>query len=74
MVILQSAVNRAFNTSMEVGVRVLVENYISGSRQKVATASRRSLPWNWHGIKGEGLAVIPETEEEVAPPRRSPAA
>src|SRR5476649_514876 len=31
MVILQSSVNRVFNTSMEVGVRVLVENYISGS-------------------------------------------
>src|SRR5450756_663160 len=36
MVVLQSSVNRVFNTSMEIGVRVMVENYISASRQKVA--------------------------------------
>ncbi len=34
MVILQSAVNRVFHTSMEVGVKVLVENYISGTRSE----------------------------------------
>src|ERR1700728_279438 len=34
MVILQSSVNRVFRASMEVGVKVLVENYISASRQK----------------------------------------
>ena len=49
MVILQSAVNRAFHTSMEVGVRVLVENYISGSRQKVATAYLTFVAVDRHG-------------------------
>ena len=40
MVILQSSVNRVFHTSMEVGVKVLVENYISG----VSPESRHRLP------------------------------
>ena len=40
MVILQSAVNRVFHSSMEVGVKVLVENYISGS----AAEGRDRLP------------------------------
>src|SRR5215467_9688520 len=38
MVLLQSSINRVFKTSMEVGVKVSVENYISATRQKVATA------------------------------------
>ena len=45
MVILQSAVNRVFHTSMEVGVKVLVENYISGiaseSGHRVSHVRRR---------------------------------
>src|SRR5579871_3157268 len=36
MVILQSSVNRAFHTSMEVGVRAIVENYISGTHRHVS--------------------------------------
>src|SRR5207249_8562166 len=38
LVILQSSVNRAFHTSMEVGVKVWVENYIADSRQHVSSA------------------------------------
>src|SRR5690349_4239342 len=38
LVILRSSVNRAFHTSMEVGVKVWVENYLAGTRQHVSSA------------------------------------
>src|SRR5512132_1482260 len=38
LVILRSSVNRVFSTSMEVGVKVFVENYIADTSQHVASA------------------------------------
>src|SRR5215472_5684276 len=38
LVILRSSVNRVYHTSMEVGVKVWVENYISDSCQHVSSA------------------------------------
>src|SRR5213083_545403 len=38
LVILRSSVNRVFRTSMEVGVKVWVENYISDSSHHVSSA------------------------------------
>src|ERR1700734_4349001 len=38
LVILRSSVNRVFQTSMEVGVKVFVENYIVDKSQHVASA------------------------------------
>ena len=38
LVILRSSVNRVFHTSMEVGVKVYVENYIADTAQHVASA------------------------------------
>ena len=38
LVILRSSVNRVFHTSMEVGVKVFVENYIADTAQHVASA------------------------------------
>jgi acyl-CoA hydrolase len=64
MVVLQSSVNRVFNTSMEIGVRVMVENYISASRQKVATAYLTFVAVDRHGRRLPIAPVIPETEEE----------
>src|SRR6516225_10954589 len=49
MVILQSAVNRVFRTSMEVGVKVSVENYIATSRSHVATAYHTFVAVDRHG-------------------------
>src|ERR1700683_3149254 len=38
LVILRSSVNRVFQTSVEVGVKVFVENYIADTSQHVASA------------------------------------
>ena len=38
LVILRSSVNRVFHTSMEVGVKVCVENYIADTAQHVSSA------------------------------------
>ena len=38
IVILKSQVNRVFNTSMEVGVEVYSENYLTGERKHTTTA------------------------------------
>ena len=38
LVILRSSVNRVFHTSMEVGVKVFVENYIADTAQHVGSA------------------------------------
>src|SRR5260370_41040852 len=38
LVILRSSVNRVFHTSMEVGVKAFVENYIADTAQHVASA------------------------------------
>src|SRR5271168_1591438 len=38
LVILRSSVNRVFNTSMEVGVKVWVENYLSEQNRHVSSA------------------------------------
>lgn len=64
MVLLQSSVNRVFRTSMEVGVKVLVENYISQSRQKVARAYLTFVAVDRHGRRLEVAPVVPETETE----------
>src|ERR1700758_5603473 len=38
LVILRASVNRVFHSSMEVGVKVFVENYIADTSQHVASA------------------------------------
>jgi len=64
LVIFRSAVNRAFHTSMEVGVKVLVENYISGAHRVVSTAYLTFVAVDRHGRHMPVPAVVPETEEE----------
>lgn len=64
MVVLQSSVNRVFRTSMEVGVKVSVENYIATSRSHVATAYLTFVAVDRHGRKLPVAPVIPETDEE----------
>jgi acyl-CoA hydrolase len=64
LVILQSSVNRAFNSSMEVGVKVLVENYLKGARSHVASALLTFVAVDRDGHCLPVPPVIPETEDE----------
>ena len=64
LVILRSSVNRVFRTSMEVGVKVWVENYIQDRRLHVASAHLTFVAVDGKGGRLPVPAVIPETEEQ----------
>lgn len=64
LLILRSSVNRAFRTSMEVGVKVWVENYIAGTRRHVSSAYLTFVAVDRHGRHIPVPPVIPETDEE----------
>jgi len=64
LIILRSSVNRAFRTSMEVGVKVWVENYIAGTRRHVSSAYLTFVAVDRHGRHMPVPEVIPETEEQ----------
>jgi len=63
-VILRSSVNRAFNTSMETGVKVWVESYITGERRHVSSAYLTFVAVDRHGRHRHVPPVIPESEDE----------
>jgi len=64
LVILRSSVNRAFHTSMEVGVKVWVENYLQDECQHVSSAYLTFVAVDAGGRRVPVPAVIPETEEQ----------
>jgi len=64
LVILRSSVNRVFRTSMEVGVKVWVENYISSARHHVASAHLTFVAVDAGGRRLGVAPVIPETGDE----------
>ena len=64
LIILRSSVNRAFRTSMEVGVKVWVENYIAGTRRHVSSAYLTFVAVDRYGRHMPVPEVIPETEEQ----------
>jgi len=64
LLILKSSVNRAFRTSMETGVKVWVENYMTGTSRHVASAYLTFVAVDPHGHPLLVPQVIPETEEE----------
>jgi len=64
LLILKSSVNRAFNTSMEVGVKCWVENYIAGTTRHVASAYLTFVAVDQHGRHHQVPPLIAETEEE----------
>lgn len=64
LLILKSSVNRAFNTSMEVGVKVWVENTIAGIHRHVASAYLTFVAIDSQGRRVPVPQLRPETEED----------
>ncbi len=64
LIILRSSVNRVFRTSMEVGVKVWVEDYIADTRHHVSSAYLTFVAVDGAGRHLPVPAVIPETEDE----------
>ncbi len=64
LVILRSSVNRVFRTSMEVGVKVWVENYLEDSSHHVSSAYLTFVAVDREGRRLPIPAVIPETDEQ----------
>jgi acyl-CoA hydrolase len=64
IVILRSSVNRVYRTSMEVGVKVWVENYHTESNQHVSSAYLTFVAVDATGRRVTVAPVIPETDEE----------
>jgi acyl-CoA hydrolase len=64
LVLLYSSVNRAFRTSMEVGVKAFVEDLRSGARLHVASAYLTFVALDETHRPTAVPPVIPETEQE----------
>jgi acyl-CoA hydrolase len=64
LVILRSSVNRVFHTSMEVGVKVVVENYIVDTSEHVSSAYLTFVAVDAGGRHLQVPAIVPETPEE----------
>ena len=64
LVRLRSSVNRAFRTSLEVGVKVWVDDLISGSQRHVSSAFLTFVSIDAEGRGVPVPPVIPETEDE----------
>ena len=64
LVVLRSSVNRVFRTSMEVGVKLWVEDYIQDTCQHVASAYLTFVAVDGKGAHLAVAPVIPETEEQ----------
>ncbi|MFP5276250.1 MAG: acyl-CoA thioesterase [Acidobacteriota bacterium] len=65
LVTLKSSVNRAFTTSMEVGVKVWAENTRTGSIAHVASAYLVFVAVDEHGRKQNVPQLQPETPDEI---------
>ena len=64
LIILRSSVNRVFCTSMEVGVKVWVEDLLTGDLQHTSSAYLTFVSIDAQGRHLPIVPVIPETEEE----------
>ena len=64
LIVLHSSVNRVFRTSMEVGVRVEVENVVTGEIKHTSSAYLTFVTLDKHGNRVVIPPVVPETEVE----------
>jgi acyl-CoA hydrolase len=64
LVILRSSVNRVFRTSMEVGVKAWVENYLHDDCEHVSSAYLTFVAIDAGGRRLPVPAVIPDTDEQ----------
>jgi len=65
LIVLRSSVNRVFRTSMEVGVRVEVENLVTGDIRHTSSAYLTFVALDKSGSRLAIPPVIPETAEET---------
>src|SRR6201985_2911659 len=63
LLLLKSSLNRAFNTSMEVGVKVWVENTIAGTHRHVASECFTFVAIVSQGRRVPVPGLKPETED-----------
>ena len=64
LIILLSSVNRVFRTSMEVGVKVMVEDLMTGERRHTSSAYLTFVALDKQGRPADIEPVTPESEEE----------
>ena len=64
LVRLRASVNRAFRTSMELGVKVWVEDLLTGDEKHVSSAYLTFVAIAANGARVPVPPVIPETDEE----------
>jgi acyl-CoA hydrolase len=64
LLVLRSSVNRAFRTSMEVGVKVIVEDLRTGDRRHTSSAYLTFVALDEQGNRVPVPPLIPETDEE----------
>ncbi len=64
LVILRSSVNRVFRSSMEVGVKTWVENYILDDCKHVSSAYLTFVAVDAGGRRIQVPAVVPETDDQ----------
>lgn len=65
LIILKASVNRAFHTSMEIGVKAWVESILGGKRQHVASAYLTFVALDENGNRIPVAPLIVETSEEI---------
>ncbi|MGH9572496.1 MAG: acyl-CoA thioesterase [Candidatus Acidiferrales bacterium] len=63
-IVLRASVNRVFQSSMEVGVKVFAENPLTGQQRHTSTAYLTFVALGANREPHPAPAVIPETQEE----------